>query len=508
MSIVLCVLGLGLLGAGEAVAGGSTIDAAQPITPGVQEVGNTSHGVLRYGGCPQPDYADYWTIKLEAGETLSVTFSSATNSLDALDVLPPGTNDANAANVQTLDTYFSSGGTGQQHTTFTAHTTGTYPLDFNSGCYHRYTPGPYTFVVTVSGRSRGPARCSAPPVSSDDGVLLLTPTHQVLPAGQSTTLSVSSLSTTITPGAKVSYQVACGPNSGAVDGTASIERHAGVRGNVAEIAYRDTRPGTDIVVASAAGPSGRSTAVTTVTWDTPVPSCDPALPGVFAALKCGGAQKFLNSIWEADRCVVGAGAFFVPEAKFAKIFEAADTVAAGEQAARDAGASSSIGQLAADLRQLRTSGVSFTAVKKTYSDVQSARGFIEGTWTLLDDMKDSAGVQQIALDLAQADRPYTLRPASRQRNQLDRAHGHLVTPGIAPAPPGDLRDITRRASARWSLPRRHHLVSKAQDKTAPIRVERVELQPGSSHHLAFGRVWDNQLHERLCCRARSRAVVT
>ena len=168
-------------------------------------------------------------------------------------------------------------------------------------------------VALVIGASAAPAAVAcAPPASSDaDGALLLTPTGQVLPTGDATTLEAVPLSTALRASTTVSFRVLCGPDAGS-NATVPVEpAGGGTGGDSASFPVNDTADVTGTAVVSASvGPAGhRSVVSASVQWQPPVVSCDPALPDLFAALKCSAAAKFLRWIWGLKSCLVGAGEF-------------------------------------------------------------------------------------------------------------------------------------------------------------------------------------------------------
>jgi hypothetical protein len=130
-------------------AGGSSIESAPQITPGVQTFGDTNTGKLK--GCAA---ADYWNLSLRAGDQAIVDWTSLTDSngrdyANELSVYPSGTTDFSINNNDPAHE-FSVGDNDRAESIFSANSTGSYPLIFWRGSGSCSTPGgPYNFTVTV-----------------------------------------------------------------------------------------------------------------------------------------------------------------------------------------------------------------------------------------------------------------------------------------------------------------------------------------------------------------------
>jgi hypothetical protein len=129
-------------------AGGSNIESAPQVSPGVQTFGTTGTG--RY----QCAAADYWNLSLAAGDEATIDWMSVTDSdggdyANELSVYPAGTTDFSINNVERMHE-FSIGDNDRAESIFSANTTGSYPLIFWRASGRCSSPGgPYSFTVTV-----------------------------------------------------------------------------------------------------------------------------------------------------------------------------------------------------------------------------------------------------------------------------------------------------------------------------------------------------------------------
>jgi hypothetical protein len=129
--------------------GGATIASAPVVVSGQQEFGNTTDGIMPYGGCAGSGQTDFWKLQLTAGDTVVIDWESATGSAGRLDILTTGTTDFNVDQSDVLDT-FDIGVNNKAESTFTAEQTGVYPIDFNVGCGGLFPAGPYDFIANVT----------------------------------------------------------------------------------------------------------------------------------------------------------------------------------------------------------------------------------------------------------------------------------------------------------------------------------------------------------------------
>ena len=147
---------------GALAAGGTSIATAPIVQFGVQEFGNTASDALGadnnlptpgndfgclYSGWLDGSGVEFWMLNLISGDQVLVKGNQVApaNNL-TVEVLPRGTTDVTVTNqTQTLVNNDL-----QDANTFTAPSTGSYPLVIGGGCPDGSTAdGPFSFVVTV-----------------------------------------------------------------------------------------------------------------------------------------------------------------------------------------------------------------------------------------------------------------------------------------------------------------------------------------------------------------------
>jgi Cutinase len=137
-------------------AAGGTIATSAFVTIGQIEHGDSGTTPYEYspGSCG-PETGQYWRLTLLAGDRIEIQWGSTSNYVTGLDIWPAGTSDATIA-VGGRASWDSIGPHGNEETTFTATTSGTYVLVFDDSCGQA---GPYEFTVSLLAGS-------APPISS------------------------------------------------------------------------------------------------------------------------------------------------------------------------------------------------------------------------------------------------------------------------------------------------------------------------------------------------------
>jgi hypothetical protein len=133
---------------GHLSSGGANIASAPTIVPGQQEFGNTTDGCFE--NC---DGADFWKLSLIAADQVTIDWeTSPTNECsdggaDQLAIWAIGTTDYSINNDSPIQN-FGIGSNQKAESTFTASTTGVYPVMFRS-CYDQSSGGPYDFTVLI-----------------------------------------------------------------------------------------------------------------------------------------------------------------------------------------------------------------------------------------------------------------------------------------------------------------------------------------------------------------------
>jgi len=122
---------------------GTSVATALPIEPGVEETGNS--GTVAYGeGSCGAEQGQFWKATLNEGEVVTIVWGGPNGSAMGLDIWPPGTGDVHGSGEGRV-TYESTEG---EHTeeTFTAPTTGVYPIVIDDSCG---APGVFHFTLTT-----------------------------------------------------------------------------------------------------------------------------------------------------------------------------------------------------------------------------------------------------------------------------------------------------------------------------------------------------------------------
>lgn len=143
LAVLTLALGAGGLGsivladpAAASGSGGIHIATAPTITYGAMEFGNDSAG-------NNQTQQQYWLMPLQAGDEVSISMDNSTNTVQAIDILQPGSTDSNPNTARS----FQPGAVPAYTATYTAPTTGIYPLDVR--CEENYRAGPFEVVVNV-----------------------------------------------------------------------------------------------------------------------------------------------------------------------------------------------------------------------------------------------------------------------------------------------------------------------------------------------------------------------
>lgn len=126
-------------------AGGNQISNAPVVVSGVQYFGNTAN-MPEQGG----DRREYWRLNLVAGDAITVNFSESGDVRRMnlrVYLMPAGITDFNVLNTSSAQSA-SPQDNGKGQLTYTAPTTGVYPLMFRTSSYSTY-PGPFDFVAYI-----------------------------------------------------------------------------------------------------------------------------------------------------------------------------------------------------------------------------------------------------------------------------------------------------------------------------------------------------------------------
>jgi hypothetical protein len=122
---------------------GTSIATAFTIEPGVEENGNS--GTVAYGeGSCGPEEGQFWQATLYEGEVATIVWGGQSGSAMGLDIWPPGTTEVHGSGEGRV-TYASTEGEDTE-TTFTAPTTGVYPIVIDDSCGQ---PGKFHFRLTT-----------------------------------------------------------------------------------------------------------------------------------------------------------------------------------------------------------------------------------------------------------------------------------------------------------------------------------------------------------------------
>lgn len=149
----------GIGGAGSSLAAALTVVPGQPTTG---TTATTPYNVYGGGSCG-PEEGQYWLVSLTAGERLTITWESSGDFVTGLDIWPPGTTDYTISSSSRLG-WYSIGSGGRQQSSFTAGTTGLYPIVFDDSCGQ---PGPYRFTATIQPGATGSTIANAAAVAPD-----------------------------------------------------------------------------------------------------------------------------------------------------------------------------------------------------------------------------------------------------------------------------------------------------------------------------------------------------
>jgi hypothetical protein len=147
-----CATALAVVGAAGARSanGGANIGSAPAVQIGTQEFGNAADGVY------QSDIAaSYWKLSLVSADQVTIDWESSQNSYSdfaahVLDVWPSNTTDFSINNADPVQN-FGVGSNGKAESTFTASSTGVFPIMFRGDSFNdpSQAAGAYDFVVTV-----------------------------------------------------------------------------------------------------------------------------------------------------------------------------------------------------------------------------------------------------------------------------------------------------------------------------------------------------------------------
>jgi hypothetical protein len=235
----------------------------------------------------------------------------------------------------------------------------------------------------------GPAAASGCPAANPHAEYIsLTPPSGALPIHTSVTLDasvglISGAISTAKPGETVQFHVVCGPGAG-LSGSArtAAQSPAAPKVYTAPFSIRNNgQRGESWITATITYHGTTSTAVATILWTPPLPSCDAAIRW-YAALKCTALYQMAHTVLEAGECTVAVASLTLPQADLVKVIDAATSVGNAERAASEVGASSSFGALIADIRGLQE-GVSVAKLRTALSDSHSAEGLITNIWDLV-----------------------------------------------------------------------------------------------------------------------------
>jgi hypothetical protein len=121
---------------------GTSVATARAITPGAEEEGNSDTVAYGEGSCG-PEQGQFWKAMLHQGEEVTIVWGGPEGHAMGLDIWPPGTTDIHGSDERRL-TYQSTAGEHNEKT-FTAPTTGVYPIVIDDSCG---SPGPFHFTLS------------------------------------------------------------------------------------------------------------------------------------------------------------------------------------------------------------------------------------------------------------------------------------------------------------------------------------------------------------------------
>jgi hypothetical protein len=125
---------------------GISVATAWTIVPGVEEGGYS--GAVAYGeGSCGPEQGQFWKATLEQGDLVTIVWGGPNDSATGLDIWPPGTTEVHGSGEGRV-TYQSTEGE-QTEKTFTAPTTGVYPIVIDDSCGQA---GVFHFMLTTRSR--------------------------------------------------------------------------------------------------------------------------------------------------------------------------------------------------------------------------------------------------------------------------------------------------------------------------------------------------------------------
>ncbi len=123
---------------------GMTVATAKGIALGVQETGDSGTAPYGEGSCG-PEQGQFWKVSLQEGDVVTIVWGGPNNSATGLDIWPPGTGEVHGSGDGRV-TYASTEGEDTK-TTFTAPSTGVYPIVIDDSCGQ---PGTFRFTLTTS----------------------------------------------------------------------------------------------------------------------------------------------------------------------------------------------------------------------------------------------------------------------------------------------------------------------------------------------------------------------
>ncbi len=122
---------------------GTSEATAQIIEPGVEEEGNSGTADYGEGSCGQEE-GQFWQASLQEGDRVTIVWGGPNNSAMGLDIWPPGTTGISGSDERRVA--YGSAQAEYSKTTFTAPTTGVYPIVIDDSCGQ---PGVFHFTLTV-----------------------------------------------------------------------------------------------------------------------------------------------------------------------------------------------------------------------------------------------------------------------------------------------------------------------------------------------------------------------
>ena len=123
---------------------GTNVRSAKRIRRGVRTTGNT--GTIAYGsGSCGPEEGQFWKARLKSGQRVTILWGSSSDTVTGLDVYSPGTHRITGSDDRRV-TYQSIAGDPTK-LTFTAPSTGMYPIVFDDSCG---SPGLFHFLLVTN----------------------------------------------------------------------------------------------------------------------------------------------------------------------------------------------------------------------------------------------------------------------------------------------------------------------------------------------------------------------